>query len=518
MTMERGRVLVLGLELGDGSLIRHWAQAGRLPAIRDLMARGRTGELAGPAEILHIAPLPSLYTGTGPGSHGVCFTFQPAPGVQGWQRFHEGLCGRPSFWTLAAGEGRRCTVLDTPYAHPEPGFEGLQVLDRGTWAHYLRPGSTPPGLLREMDAACGRYPLGLEAHDIGLMALDPADTARRLVEALRHRAEATRWLMRRQSWDLFVTVLDETHPAGHYCWQRESGTEQPHLLPVYEELDRTVAALVEEAGPDVTVILVSGDAIGPNHSGCHLLPELLARLGLFASADLQPAGAEESTAPQGNRLDPVKALRDLLPKDFRKGLARMLPTGLRDRLAKRVDTAAVDWERTRAYCLPSDLEGCIRINLRGREPLGVVEPGPDHERLCGEIVAALEELVNPATGRPAVARVLRTDEAFPGPRRAFLPDLVVVWDREAPIGALASPRAGTIEGASPDPRPGTHAGPGFAVVAGPGVAPGTLSPGAHVEDVAPAVLTLLGCRIPDHMTGEARALLGAPADRGSTRP
>ncbi|MDF1587373.1 alkaline phosphatase family protein [Marinimicrococcus flavescens] len=514
--MTASRVLVLALELGDGPLICRWAQEGRLPAIRALLERGRSGPLATTAELLHVSPLPSLYTGTGPGEHGVYFTFQPAPGLQGWQRFQEGIYGQPSLWQLASEQGRRCTVLDAPYTHPEPGYQGLQILNWGTWAHYLPPGSTPPGLLRELEKACGAYPLGLEAHDIGFMELDPADMSRRLVEALRRRAEASRWLMRRQPWDLFFTVLDESHPAAHYCWRPDGGGEsQPHLLAVYEELDRTVAALVEEAGPEATVILVSGDAIGPNHAGWHLLPEILARLGLFSSADLPADGAQKAAAPRDKKLDPVKALRDLLPTDLRKSLARMLPTALRDRLAKRVDTAAIDWARTKAYCLLTDLEGCIRINLKGREPEGIVEPGAEHEALCAEIEEALGALVNPATGRPAVARVLRAGEAFPGPRRDWLPDLVVLWDREAPITALASPRIGTVAGPSPDHRPGTHAGPGFAVVAGPGVAPGALPAGAHIEDLAPAVLAALGCTVPSHMTGNPRNFLQAAAGKGA---
>ena len=39
-----------------------------------------------------------------------------------------------------------------------------------------------------------------------------------------------------------------------------------------------------------------------------------------------------------------------------------LPDALRHKLAQRVDTAGIDWTRTRAFCLPTDLEGHIRIN------------------------------------------------------------------------------------------------------------------------------------------------------------
>ena len=87
--------------------------------------------------------------------------------------------------------------------------------------------------------------------------------------------------------DLVFTVFDELHPAGHYCW-RAGSKDQPELLAVAEAFDRALAELVEHAGPDATVVVVSGDAIGPNHAGWHLLPEILTRLGLFVSADAPP--------------------------------------------------------------------------------------------------------------------------------------------------------------------------------------------------------------------------------------
>lgn len=520
MRTNEPKLLVLGLELGDGRLIERWAAQGHLPTFRRLLSEGCSGPLATTAELLHVSPLPSLYTGAEPGEHGVWYTFQPAPGLQGWQRFHDGLLGTPSLWKLLSDAGKRCIVFDVPYCHPEPGFQGLYLNDWGNWAQYSPRTSLPAGLAAELERAVGRYPLGLEAHDIGFRPLDPAEMSQKLARALETRTAATRWLMARSPWDLFFTVLDETHPAAHYCWLPPADgsivapEDQPHLLAVYRALDRAVGDLVAAAGPDATVLVVSGDAIGPNRAGWHLLPEILARLGLFASADAPQPEGETSAAPvAAPGFDPVKALRDLLPKDFRKSLARMLPTALRDKLAARVDTAAIDWSRTRAYPLLTDLEGCVRVNRRGREPLGIVEPGAEYERVLDELETALRELVNPATGEPAVTRVLRADRDLPGRRRDHLPDLVVHWSKAAPITALASSRIGTVEGVSPDPRPGTHAGPGFMAARGPGIEPGRLPAEAHIRDLAPTVLARFGVDRPSHLRGRLLPELAPAAQR-----
>ena len=145
--------LVVGLELGDGRLLH---DVGRWPAIcrpsAALIEAGTWGWLETTADQLHVSAWPSIYTGVGPGEHGVYFTFQPAPGLQGYQRFHDGLYGRPTFWRLLDAAGRRCTVFDAPYTHPEPGFAGTQLFDWGTWAHYLAPQSTPQSMLRRSRA------------------------------------------------------------------------------------------------------------------------------------------------------------------------------------------------------------------------------------------------------------------------------------------------------------------------------------------------------------------------------
>jgi predicted AlkP superfamily phosphohydrolase/phosphomutase len=505
------RTLVIGLELGDGPLLLEGARSGRLPRLRALLDRGLAGELATTAEELHVSAWPSLYTGTGPGEHGVYFTFQPSPGVQGHQRFHEGLYGRPTVWSLLAQAGRSCSVLDAPYTHPEPGFGGRQVIDWGCWAQYLRTQSVPADLIGELRRAVGDYPLGLEAHDIGLSPRDPAEMEGRILRALPAKAKAAVWLMRQKPWDLFFMVFGETHPAAHYCWS-PCDPAQTRLMRIYEALDRAIGEVVDAAGQDCAVIVVSGDAIGPNHAGWHLLPETLARLGYFVSGDFQPAAGEPQPTSRG--IDPIKAVRDLLPKDFRKSLARMLPTGLRDRLAKRVDTAAVDWSRTRAFCLPTDLEGLIRVNLKGREPEGIVAPGAEYERLLADLTATLSALEDPATGRRVVARVLRADSDFPGIRRQQLPDLVVLWDRSAPITAVALDGMPPVAAPSPDGRPGTHRGPGFLVASGPGFPAGGILQDGDITDLAPTLLARFGLQPPSHMRGRVLAP-AVPAEAGS---
>lgn len=525
MGVSSPRVLVIGVDVGDWSLVRRWTADGTLPVLASLLENGVAGPLETTAAALHVSGWPSLYTGSDVGEHGVYYTFQPEPGLQGYRRFGADSYGRPTFWRLLGEEAVRCTVFDAPYTHPESGYRGVQIFDWGCWAQYGKTRAVPRSILRGLGRAVGSYPLGVEAHDVGLEGLDGEEMARRLTDALPAKARAARWLMEEEPWDLFFVTFGETHAGTHYCW-RAGDPEQPLLRELYRALDTAVGELIEAAGPEASVLVVSVDGAGPNHSGWHLLPDVLERLGLLSAGgpdagsegEGDPGGGEESgTEEEGApKWDPVKALRDLLPRDFRKAVARRLPTPIRDALARRVDTAAIDWESTRAFCLPTDLEGCIRVNLRGREPRGIVEPGAEYERVLDRIEEALGELVDPASGRSAVRRVIRSDRAFPGEGRQRLPDLVVIWDPDLPLERLRSPRIGEVAGASPDGRTGTHRPPGFLLARGPAV-PGTPLPeGASVLDLAPTLLALFGLEAPSHMAGSAwpEWTLGQLAEKG----
>jgi predicted AlkP superfamily phosphohydrolase/phosphomutase len=107
--------------------------------------------------------------------------------------------------------------------------------------------------------------------------------------------------------------------------------------------------------------------------------------------------------------------RRLLP--FEERLRRLLPAGVVHRARQiGLNIADVDWSRTRAYRfnMYHPAEG-IEINLKGRQPQGVVEPGAEFESLVTDIVAALNPLrkePEPVEGHNfVVAAIPETDRA-----------------------------------------------------------------------------------------------------------
>jgi predicted AlkP superfamily phosphohydrolase/phosphomutase len=500
--------------MGDGHLIRHWSRQGRLPHFADLVSSGTWLELESTAQVLHTSTWPTFATGALPGRHGVYYPYQPKPGHQLAQHIEPHAYGMQPFWSLADAQGLRCAIYDIPETFPDPAFRGYAIFEWGTWAWYGKPYTQPTALLKELKSRFGAYPLGLEAKRLGARLPDTALLELRLPRCIQYKCLTTKWLLAQHDWDLGVIGFCETHPAGHYLWPTsadavESTDETPFepLFRIYMALDQALGALCADLPGDTAVIVVSGDGVRPNRCGWHLLPAALEQLGYLRSAGTMCGGRPRSPSLLGRA-------KRILPAGAKNWIAGSLPWWLRDRLGARLQAAEIDWSQTRAFTLPTDLEGCIRINLKGREPQGIVEPGAQYADLCREIRDRLEELRNPAHGGYAVHHVWIRDEVFHGDRREHLPDLVVTWNDKLPFTALASPRIGLIEGTNPDARPGTHSPDGFLIAAGPGI-PRSQQSSGRLIDVAPTVLQLLGLRPPTDMDGQLLTALRPAAALGT---
>jgi predicted AlkP superfamily phosphohydrolase/phosphomutase len=490
------RVVVIGLDMGDGDLIRSWARQGLLPNFAALIEQGTWVDLESTARVLHTSTWPTFATGVLPGRHGVYYPYQPAPGFQEAQLIQPDQYGVSTFWKQADERGRRCIVFDVPETFPEAGFRGRAIFEWGTWAWYGERGSQPAGLLPEIRRRFGVYPLKLEAKRLGARFPDPVALESGLLAGIEHKRATFEWLLGEGDWDLAITVFGETHPAGHYLWPtgvREFGPAQDErfaaIRRVYIALDRALGSIRGALPAGSTLLLLSGDGVTVNHCGWYLVPDVLEKLGYLARPTRMAADGTT-----GRRLS-LGQLKELLPQGARRWIADHLPWWLRDRIGASLRAADIEWSQTRAFALPTDLEGCIRINLKGREPLGIVEPA-DYADLCRELASSLRELVNPATGEPAAKQVWIRNEVFAGPAQEHLPDVVIAWNDRAPFRALSSARMGCVERDPPDPRTGTHSGRGFCVAAGADF-PAGRSAAARLQDVAPTVLGLIGVPVQD---------------------
>ncbi|MER3513955.1 MAG: phosphodiesterase, partial [Chloroflexota bacterium] len=137
---------------------------------------------------------------------------------------------------------------------------------------------------------------------------------------------------------------------------------------------------------------------------------------------------------------------------------------------------------------------------QGREPQGIVEPH-QVEEVRRRVIAALETLRDPQTGRPLLERVIPGEEAAQGPYAHLGPDLHVVLDGYRCIAFPLFAMDGKIITQQIRGDSGCHRREGIVLAWGPGVRPGVALRGARIVDLAPTILWLMGLPVPDHMDG-----------------
>lgn len=508
------RVLLIGLDSADADLIERWSDGGHLPTLAELRRVGAWGRLGTTADVMHVSAWPTLYTGVTPGRHGLYHAYQARAGSRGVQRARPEVCGSPPFWKYLDDAGRRCLVMDAFMTYPLPGFGGLEILEYGTWTWFVHPGARPSRLWKEIKRRFGPYPAPEHLHVLDIP--DPAWFRDKLVDGARVKGEVVSWLLQEEPWDMAFVTFGEPHGAGHYLWHHDdtdhpahsAGTAEdaPHpLLDVYEAVDRAIGKVLEVAGDEVTVLVVSGDGMGPNYAACHHVPEVLHRLDLLHGAGLGGrASGEKKGAADGRGI--ASRLRGMIPLGLRQAVTRCMPRNLHYRLSMRWANDAIDWPRTRVFCIPNANEAYVRVRLEGREPAATVSAGAEYDEILARVARVANSLRNPENGRSVAERVALVDQVFPGPERPHLPDLVITWDAGArALGQLEGDSLGTISGvAGYQTGPfytGNHRPNAFVAARGPAISAGTQVKGGHVLDVAPTVLAMLGVEASPHFEG-----------------
>jgi predicted AlkP superfamily phosphohydrolase/phosphomutase len=347
---------------------------------------------------------------------------------------------------------------------------------------------------------------------------DIARFRQRLLVAVARKAEMVKWLIRNEDWDFFLVVFAECHPAGHYFWHLHDQSYITHpeggagdlghaLRDIYVALDSAIGELLEAVDDDTTVWLASGDGMGPNYSGSHVLPQMLGRMGTLDTQG-QTSGHTPGAAGRKGATHRLHALRGLIPQRLRMAISdAFLSRRTQEQLALRWKIAGIAWATTRAFVIENANEGYIRINLKGREPMGSVTPGRDYEALCDELIQTARTMINPITGIPCVSAAYKTDEICNGPRRDYLPDVIIVWNPDARITTeVLTEKFGLVRVQEPSCRTapyysGNHRAAAFAVTTGPDVPRGVTLDEKHILDLAPTILSHFGLEPPRYMTG-----------------
>ena len=168
----------------------------------------------------------------------------------------------------------------------------------------------------------------------------------------------------------------------------------------------------------------------------------------------------------------------------------------------------IDWSRTRAYSV--GYCGPIYINLKGREPHGIVEPGNEYEAVLNQIAADLATLKEPGKDSPLFPEIHMGRDVYWGPHATEGPDLLFFPENWKYVAVGLTSFNDTSPFAPSGLKTGTHRPDGILFLSGPGIKKGQQISGATLMDIAPTALALLGVPVPEPMDGHVLETVMTP--------
>ncbi len=492
------KVLFIGLDSINPSLMLSWAQRGELPNFARLLKDSTAFRLKNSLQTLPGAVWNELPTGLWGYENGLYYNPLQTFPEEGAQRpvMDSDLDADVYVWNIAARAGRRCAAIDVPFMPISERSSALQLREWAVHDVFYGLASRPAGLTAELAERFGELPVATKCDE-----LMPEMGRAQFAEALCNRAEPKirfcEEQLRDESWDLFYVVFGETHCATHHLWPPAGAGADGFAasMKVYRKMDEMLGRLLTAAGARAEIVITLSHGAGPYIGGPQLLGEFLRRLNLSGMRDDRLRRVVRSLR---RRLQQAPRPVQLLRKRF-EALAPVRALGMAVGFPGRRISPNV-----KAFVQPNNRCGAIQLNVRGREREGTVAP-EDVDTLLALITDELMALRLGKGGPPIVKRVTRSDIAF-GPGRSHLvPDLLIEFaGHVGPIEHAWSPNVGTIRQPirrSGYMRYGDHTPDNRTLVMAEGYVPGAQLSQGDIVDVAPTLLSLLQLPIPATMSG-----------------
>jgi len=509
------RVLIIGLDGATWDVLNPWLNDGSLPNLARLRQSGSWGVLRSTIPPVTAPAWSTFMTGKGPGKHGV-FHFvslfdEDKAGTGKPEIVNARSIKSSTLWDIMGHHGRKVALINVPMTYPPRLVNGFMITGLLT-PKGVSTFTYPPELSRELidyvidlDRFIDTKPFQAD-HDPEAIApsLSLMQEFRGMMEK---RARTSLSLSGSKPWDVFMVVFTGTDRMGHYLWpyhRSPSANDSPEVQELccavhdyYVRLDEIIGELVETAGEDTIVIVMSDHGMGPSNTRRIHLNSWLYQKGWL------------SVEVGGNRItNPDSWLRRLgLPRDIIGRVILRIPGLASSRLVEKAAqsrSASVDIERSKAYGLPMYGSGHItgvRINLGGESK----------EALRQKIMEELLEIVDPEIGQPVVQWIYRGEDYYHGPYCEDIPDIIAgvapdyEWSYHLSHYSSIVTKRPVVSGQ------GYHRLEGIFIASGPGVVSES-EPlvNLNIQDVAPTVLYLMGLPVPSDMDGRVLTEIVTP--------
>ncbi|MGH2449006.1 MAG: alkaline phosphatase family protein, partial [Chloroflexota bacterium] len=363
------RLFLLGLDGSPLPLLRELMKAGDLPNLARLFEQGSAVEMNSSLPDVSAVAWTSINTGKNPAKHGIYGFVDRKPGTDQLEVMTAAHVRAKNLWQVASDAGKRAVAINVPLSYPPQQINGVVVsdflapsLDKAVYPPFLATPLKSMGYRIDTDPWLARQSLESFLEDFKQTA--------------EKRAEAVRYLMDREPWDVFMVVFMETDRLHHFMWEyyeERDPVRGPQFVDAYRQIDALAGSIIAKLRPDDQLIVLS------DHGFTTLHKEVYLNVWLENHGYL--------------RFQP----------DQQKSLVAM------DR-------------RSLAFSLDP---GRVYVNLAGREPNGAVSKD-EFPQLVDELATKLAGLRDPDNDAPIIQDVYRADDIYHGPESGRAPDLLVM--------------------------------------------------------------------------------------------
>ncbi len=412
-----GKVLIIGLDGATWELIAPWCSEGELPTLSKLMKYGACATLN--STIVPISPVAwtSFATGTNPDKHGIYDFLHRKHGSYESEPYNSRSRKSETMWGILSKQNKKVGVLNVPSTYPVDKVNGFMVAGYPT-PEDLGDFTYPRDLLRELKKELG--------NDFRFQPKISNQNKKPFLEEMHTATDfvykATEYLMNNYDWELLITVFTGTDSIGHTFWEYMDPAHPNHdpsapnefknaILNIYKKLDKIIAALMKNIDDDTTLMINSDHGFGALNYGVSINNWLLQQGFIKIKNDFGTRLRYWWFKRGLNYYNLFKLIKSL---KVEKKVARA-----QKKRSKWVKIANkffltkndIDWARTRAYSMGN--LGQLYINLKGREPQGIVEPKGEYTKVINEIIKSLKKFKNPLTNKTIFTDIYRKEDAYP---------------------------------------------------------------------------------------------------------
>jgi len=514
MTTKK-RVLIIGLDGATFDLIKPWAEQGYLPHLSHLMKEGTYGPLQSTIQPTTAPAWATCITGVNQGKHGLYDFVRRRPNSYNLEVTNAAQVATPNIFDIAGQNNNRTVTINIPYTFPLRPLNGIMI-GGPFMPTFTKELVSPPDMFNVIKQLVPDYFI---IPDFDHRAPDPmAAYAEKLLQGIEFREKLCLHFLGKESWDLFMAVFMATDEVQHTFWHCLDAPDTSPLAPyrdairnVYQRIDQAIGNMLSQiaadhSGRETIVFILSDHGAGPFRWMINL-NRWLANTGYLKFHSETKAPMQRLKTSGIKQL--AQAYRRHLPAKIRASIRARLGAHTFSRVKEEFEsallTSAVDWGETKAYALGAG--GNIYINLKDREPDGIIQPGKAYEQLRNEIIDALMTMVEPETGDVVVRKVHKREELYSGPKLADAPDLIIEWVDYACWGRGQYDGGETVFEAqrhldfSDQPLTGSHRPKGILIAHGTGIRSGEQITEAHLLDMAPTILSILGIQPLPEMDG-----------------